>query len=88
MYVDDLGEETGAGEPSPLTWENDGAGEPSDWSRPEAKSDEEDLGCLPDLDPLIQEFLLEGDAPWAGNRTEDNSLWTSLPEPSPQSTNK
>ena len=80
-FEDDPGEDTRAGEPHPLTWEDDeGTGEPSDWYRPEERP-EEDLGCLPALNPLIQEFL-SGDVPWAGKGTEDNPWQTSTPEPS------
>ena len=62
-FEDDPGEATRAGEPCPPTWEDDkGIGVLSDWSRPEARPDEEDLRCPPDLNPLIQEFLSEGDA--------------------------
>ena len=89
VVEDNPGEETRAGEPHPLTWEDDeGTGRPSDWSRPEARPDEEDLRCPPDLNTLIQEILLGGDAPWAGDRMEDNSWQTSMPEPSPLSTNE
>ena len=88
-FEDNPGGETRAGEPCPLTWEDDeGTGEPSDWSRPEARPDEEDLGCPPALNPLVQEFLSGGDAPWARDRMKDNPWQTSMPEPSPQSTNE
>ena len=78
------GEDTTAGEPHPLTWKDDERiREPSDWPKPESRSDE-DLRCPPALDPLVQEFLLGGDVPWAGDRMEDNPQQTSTPEPSPQ----
>ena len=63
---------------------------PSDWSRP-ARNQARWGGpqCVHMiLDSLVQEFLLGGDAPWAGDRMEDNSQQTSTPEPSPQSTSE
>ena len=51
-FEDDSGEDTRAGEPHPLTWEDDErTGEPSEWSRPEARPDDEDLRCPPALEP-------------------------------------
>ena len=43
-----------------------------DWSQP----DESDLGCLPVLDPKVEEFL-------SGDKTKDDpTTWECLPEPS------
>ena len=44
------------------TWgDEEGPSNQSDWSRPE----EEDLECLPPLDPHVQEFLLGEEMPSA-----------------------
>ena len=58
-FEDNPGEVTRAGEPHPLTWkDNKEAVQPSDWSRPEARPEEEDLRCLSALDPLVQKFSI------------------------------
>ena len=63
-----------------LTWgDEEGTEEPSDWSRPEARPEEEDLKCPPAHDPLIQEFL-SGEVPWAGDWMEDNPQQILMPE--------
>ena len=72
-FEDDPREDNRAGEPHPLIWgDKEGTGKPSDWSRPEARPEKGDCKCLPTLNPLIQEFLSGGEAPWAGDRTEDS----------------
>ena len=63
-------------------------GEPSDWSQPKARLQEGDLGCPPTLNPQAQEFLTEGETPWAGDGPEDDPQWTSMPEPFPQKNNE
>ena len=71
-FEDNPREKTRAGGPCPLTWgDKEGTGELSDWSRPEARPEVEDLECSPALDPLIQEFL-SGGVPWASDGTENN----------------
>ena len=65
-----------------LTWgDEELIGEPSDWSRPEARPEKEDLECPLALDPLLQEFLSGGDAPWASDGMEDDPQQTLIPEP-------
>ena len=86
-FEDSHREDVRAEEPPLLTWgAEERTGEPSDWSRPEPRTEEEDLKCPPALDPHIQEFLAGGEAPWAGNRMKEDPQQTSVPEPSSQRT--
>ena len=57
-------------EPHPLTWSKWGLGKLSKWSRTE-----EDLECLPPLDPHLEGFLAEAEG-------GDDSQLTLSPEPS------
>ena len=83
-FEDSPGEDAIAEELPLLTLrDEEGTEEPSDWSRPEAWPEEEDLKCPPALDPLIQEFLPGGEVPWASDRIEDKPQQTSMSEPSP-----
>ena len=87
-FEDSPGEDVRGEEPPLLAWADDkGTGEPSDWSQPEPRMEEEDLECPPTLDPWVQEFLA-GEVSWASNRSEDNPQQTLMPELSPQRNNE
>ena len=70
-FEDNPWEDTRAGEPCPLTWEDDErTGEQSDWSRPENRPDEEDLRCPPALNPSSPRVSIRRRCPldWRWNR--------------------
>ena len=54
----------------------------SDWSQPKLK----DLGCPPELDPQVQEFLSGEGLPCTGDK--DDSDWSLTPEPLFKESNK
>ena len=61
--------DAGLGEPYPPTWSEWGLGNPSNWSRTE-----EDLECLPPLNPYVEGFLARAEG-------GDDSQQTPWPEP-------
>ena len=69
--------DTSVKQPHLLTWGNKrGPGDQSDWSRPK----EEDLECLPSLEPYVQEFLREEEmlpaGAWVGQPPANLNAWT------------
>ena len=78
VTIEDSPEEDVRGEEPPLlAWGDDeGTGEPSDWSWQEPRMEEEDLKCQPALNCQVQEFLAGGEVPWASDGLEDDPQQT------------